>query len=404
MKVVLKTLSKNGIINSLKNSVIFRFFVCNLLYSINFWLAVAYYPVYFNKLGISDNRIGILISVISFVTLIFVFPFGVMSDWFAPKTLLRMGAFLLALSNILITLFNNFYHIFAIAAISGIGSTLFIISLYSLYYKQLDVERRGVRIALFTLGSTLGFGIGPFVGGFIISYIQIEWAFIFSAFLNIALFFQVSTLKSSAPIRFRIEMYKNDLLRAEVLFLIIVVFVMASHFGVERTCLTLFMSKVINLTGVQMGAIFMFIGVWVAIISVFAGHSFDRQKRLISLISLSILVTGLFQMLTAFADSFYSLLFIRIFHTIGDSFFLVLNVVLITTIFPNERMGGNFGFIYSINTAATTVAALISGVLSDRYDYGFPFIVNGLLLVAMAIILLAMKGRIVRILASREVR
>ncbi|MGR3176873.1 MAG: MFS transporter [Candidatus Anammoxibacter sp.] len=404
MKVILKTLSESGIINGLKNSTVFRFFICNLVYSANLWLSSAYYPVYFNKIGLSDNRIGILISVISFVTMIFVFPFGVMSDRLMPKTLLRIGVFLMAASNILVTFFNSFYYIFAVVAITGIGSTLFIISLYSMYYKQLGEDRRGIRIALFTLGTALGFGVGPFVGGFIISYTQIEWVFIFAGFLNLILFFLVSVLKSTSPIKFRIGMYRKDILKPEVLFLIVIVFVMSSHIGVEKTCLTLVMSKVIGLTGIQMGTIFLIVGVWVSIVCMFAGHLFDKTKRLISLIAFSILVTGFFQALTAYADSFFLLLIIRIFHTIGDSFFLVLKVVLITMIFPNSRMGGNFGFVYSINTAAAAVAALISGVLSSRYGYGFPFMANGLFLVAIAIILLAMKGRIGRIFSHHQVK
>ncbi|MGR3320092.1 MAG: MFS transporter [Candidatus Anammoxibacter sp.] len=403
MKVILKTLSESGIINGLKNSSIFRFFICNLLYSANLWLSAAYYPVYFNKIGLSDNRIGILISAISFVTMIFVLPFGVMSDRFMPKTLLRLGAFLMAASNILIILFNSFYYIFAIVAITGIGSTLFVISLYTMYYKQLGEDRRGIRIALFTLGTALGFGVGPFAGGFIISYMQMKWVFIFGALLNLALFFLVSVLKTTNPIKFRIEMYKKDILRPEVLFLIVIVFIMSSHIGVERTCLTLVMSKVIGLTGIQMGTIFLVVGVWVSVVCMFAGYLFDKTKRLISLIALSILVTGFFQALTAYADSFFLLLIIRIFHTIGDSFFLVLKVVLITMIFPNSRMGGNFGFVYSINTAAAAVAALLSGVLSNYYGYGFPFIANGLLLVTIGIILLAMKGRIERIFSRHQV-
>ena len=404
MKVVLKKLSDDGIINGLKNSTVFRFFVCNLLYSINFWLALAYYPVYFNKLGISDKRIGILISVISFVTLVSVFPFGVMSDRFLPKTLLRMGAFMMALGNLLIIFFNNFFFIFAIVMLVGIGSTLFIISLYSLYYKQLGDSRRGIRIALFTLGTALGFGIGPFIGGITITYLEIKWVFIFSVFLNLILLFLISALKSSVTIKFRIDMYRKDLQRPEVLFLIILVFVMSSHFGVEKTCITLLMSKTLNLTGIQIGTIFMFVGTWVAVLSMVAGHYFDKTKRIISLVSLSILVSGFFQMFTGYASSFSSILIVRLLHTVGDSFFLVLKVVLITMIFPNQRMGGNFGFIYSVNTLATTVAALFSGVLSDHYGYRFPFVINGSLMVAMAIMLLAFKGRIGNLLACHSVK
>ncbi len=404
MKVLLQKISRDGIVPSLKTSGVFRFFLCNLLFSINFWLVFAYYPIYFNKLGISDKRIGVLVAVLSFVTLISVFPFGVASDRFSAKTLLRTGAFTLAVGNVLITQSNNFYYVLLIVMLSGAGSTLFIVTLFSLYYKQLEGHRRGVKIALFTLGTSLGFGIGPFAGGFIIKYIGLEWVFMFSAFFNFVLFFLVSYLRSSVPVKFRIDMYWKDLVRPDVLFLIIVVFIMSSHFGVERTCMTLLMSKVINLSGLQTGTIFLAIGLWISVLGLFAGHFFDKTKRVILLIAFSMLITGVFQIVTAYVDSFASLLIVRLLHTIGDSSFMVLKGVLITIIFPLERMGGNFGFVYSINTLASSIFALISGILSGYYGYGFPFIASGLLLVVVAVILIITKGRVGRILMEHKVR
>ena len=404
MKLILQKISNDGIVPSLKKSGVFRFFLCNLLFSINFWLVFAYYPIYFNKLGISDKRIGVLVALLSFVTLISVFPFGVASDRFSAKTLLRIGALTLAVGNVLITQSNNYFYVLLIVMLSGAGSTLFIVTLFSLYYKQLGKHGRGIRIALFTLGTSLGFGIGPFAGGFIINYIGLKWVFMFSASFNLILFFLVSYLRSGISVRFRINMYWKDLVRPDVLFLIIVVFVMSSHFGVERTCMTLFMSKVINLSGVQTGTIFLAIGLWISMLGLFAGHFFDRTKRIILFIAFSMLITGVFQIVTAYVDSFASLLIVRLLHTIGDSSFMVLKGVLITIIFPLERMGGNFGFVYSVNTLASSIFALLSGVLSDYYGYGFPFIASGFLLVAVAVILIIMKGRVGRILSVHEVK
>lgn len=401
MKTVFKRFSDEGIFAALKNSTVFKFFICNLLYTINLWMTIAYYPVYFNKLGISDNRIGILISVISFATLVLVFPFGVLSDRTLPKTLLRIGAFLLAISNILIVFNNDFYFLLTVVTVGGIGSSLFVITLYSLFFKQLSDVRRGVRISLFTFGAALGFGIGPFIGGFIIKYNDISNVFVLTGILNFVLFFLVSTLKSSQPIKFRLNMYKEDIFKPKVLFVIIVVFVTSSHFGVEKTCLSLFMTKNIGLSSVKVGTIFMCVGVWIAILNLVAGHSFDKTQKLTLLVALSILVSGFFQTFTAFATSFTEILSIRLAHTIGDAFFLVLRAIMITTIFPNDRMGGNFGFIYAVNTAAITVTSLICGNLNSRYGYGIPFMANGILVMLMAITMLFFTKRIRGMLESR---
>ncbi len=397
MKIIINGIIEKGLINSLKSSTVFRFFICNLFYSANLWLTLAYYPVYFNRLGISDKRIGILISAISFITLLLVFPFGVMSDRLRPKTLLRIGAFLLAMSNILVVFGNGFYFIFGVVILWGAGSTLFIITLSSLFYKHVTEIRRGIRIALFTLGGALGFGLGPFVGGFIIKYYEISNVFIVAGVMNIILLFMVSLLKSTKPIKFHIDMYRKDLLKPDVIFVLVLVFFMSSHFGVEETCLTLFMTKTIGLTGVQVGTIFICVGSWIAALNLVAGHFFDKSKLLILLLSLSVLVSGLFQTFTAYAGTFTELLSLRLAHTIGDGFFLVLRAVIVTMVFPNKRMGGNFGCVYAVHTGALTVAALISGFLSSRYGYAFPFMASGLTVTAVALVLLLSRKRIERL-------
>ncbi len=402
MKLILKTISEEGLIRALKNSGVFRFFLCNLLYSINLWLTMAYYPVYFNKIGISDGRIGVLISMFSFITLLFVVPFGVMSDRLKPKTLLRIGAILMVISNIAITFKGDFYYLMGFIILVGIGSTLFIITLSSLFYKQLDETRKGVRVALFALGTALGFGTGPFIGGFIINYSDINNVFFLAGILNAALFLLVFALKSSRPFKFRFEMYKNDILKPKVFFAIIIVFVMSSHFGVEETCMTLFMTKNIGLTGLQIGSIFMCIGAWIAVINLVAGHSFDKTKKLTLFISLSLLISGGFQILTAYADSFGSLLSIRLAHALGDGFYLVLRALLIAHVFPSKRMGGNFGFMYAVYTGSITISSLISGRLNGMYGYDFPFIVSGILVMSVAIIMLTMRTRIENMLLKNE--
>jgi len=359
-----------------------------------------YLPLYLKNLGLPDERIGILIGVFSLTTLFLVAFFGLLSDKFSPRRLLQLGVvlFLVCLSGLYFL--PAFINIFILLIIGGSGSTLYLVSLYSLYYKHLKLKRRGKSIGMFFLSAHFGFGLGPLLGGFISRYGSGAVIFAVGAGIMFLLFLITFALPDTAPLRFSLAKYKNDLKRKEVFLLVLIVFIMGIHFGAERVTNSLFMREDIGLTIWQIGQIFFFLGIWLGIFSLISGHLFDRNKGTIVLLSLGLFLSGGFQILTSLADSYLSMLLIRLAHTVGDAFIILSLGLLVSFLFPHKRMGGNFGFLVTVRTGGMFLGALISGILNGNFGYKPSFIFSGLLVVFLSLYLFPRRRIFDRVLSG----
>jgi len=362
---------------------------------------VAYYlPLYFKELGLPDAKIGFLIGTFSVTTLFLVAFFGLLSDKLSPRRLVQLGVSLLFIYLTGLYFFRTFTGLFIILIIGGSGSTLYLVSLYSLYYKHLSSKRRGRNMGIFLLSAHFGFGFGPLLGGFISRSQGGGFIFATGAVFMFLLFLLTFTLLDTTPLRFSLAKYKKDTKRKEVFLLVLIVFIMGIHFGTERVSFSLFMKEDVGLTTWQIGQIFFFLGIWLGIFSLISGHLFDVNRKAIVFLSLGLFLSGSFQVLTARADSYLSILVIRLAHTIGDAFIILTLGLLVSSLFPHKRMGGNIGFVETVRMGGAFLGALISGFLNGNFGYQPSFIFSGILVVLLSFYLLPHRRTFDRVLSG----
>ena len=242
------------------------------------WASMIYLPLYFKELGFSNARIGALISIFSLSTLFLVFPLGVLSDRLPPRPMIVIGSVLAVAFNILMPRFPGFGPSCLLILIGGAGFTLSSISLYSLFFKQVGAENRGIEVSAFNIGGIMGAGaaallVGALIQAFSSTAIIFPLGAIFSlAWTALALF-----LPATRGLSFPILEYGRDLRKARTWVLIAIMFVTASHSGFEQAGYTLLQTEVIGLSVRQVGDLFMIISVWMAIITVVTGRLHDRQ-------------------------------------------------------------------------------------------------------------------------------
>lgn len=376
---------------------------CVFLFTFVHWMLIAYLPVHLKALGLGGHALGGLMAAIPLTTLVLVAPFGLVSDRYSPKRLILLGVVLSAVFAAGLSLFEGLGALSAVFIVGGVGFTCFHIPFHSLYFKLLGDRQRGVRIATVFAGTVLGYGLGPFLGGAVLSHYSMRALFglAVGGFALLALL--VLRLPDAKPIRFDISHYRDDLRRPAVLFLVASTFIVASHAGVERTSLTLLMTDVVRLSTSQVGWVYACVGVWIAAIGLLAGHAFDKTRRVVVVLSLGLAWSGVFQAATALAGSFEGILAIRLLHTLGDAFFFILNPILMSLIFPNSRMGGHFGFILTITMFSTSLFAYLAGVVSQPMGHGAGFVLNGLMMVATAGAFLVFRRPIRRSLVENMV-
>jgi MFS family permease len=309
--------------------------------------------------------------------MLLVLPMGFLSDYFSPKRIIIGGAFLFVLYFLFLLSVRSFFRLIPVALVGGIASAVLNTVLYALYLKIIEKKRKGREVALFQLGSYLGYGFGPLVGGALLSKTQPSTLFTVALILSFALLFTTFFLKDSTPIIFSFKEYREDFKRLRTLILISGIFVMATHFGVEQSSLTLLMSESVKLPPQKIGMIFCGIGLWMATLVPLAGYLRDLKEKVFAFLWLGLLISGTFQFITGLASSSASLLLARILHTTGDTLAILEIGVLTALFFPEHRLGGNSGVLLVIRALAIFIGAFMAGFFNMKFGYGVSFMING---------------------------
>lgn len=370
----------SAVLSSPQRRVVLTFCIAGFTYFFSTWAVAVYLPIYLEKsIGLSRTAIGSLISLYTVTLLLLVAPFGHLSDRASPKRIIQTGMLLFTVHALVLASARKLPAFVVAQVIGGIGNSLVVIGLPSLYYKHLSPSRRGQKVGIYIFATFVGFGFGPLVGGFLLNYCALSYREIFQALaaLMLGLLLFSKTLKDSAPFKMRLFEYREDLFRKEVFLLTCMLVAMGIHYGNERTSLPLYMTDVIHLDDFDVGVVFAVLGFWIAVLSAVAGTLWDRNKKVLLFICLGLVVSGLSHMGTPFTNSYASVLLVRLFHTTGDALVIFSIHAIIASIFPSARMGGNVGFTYFFQMFGGFIGAFMSGYLDGHSTYRASFLVAG---------------------------
>lgn len=365
--------------------IIVTFLTANFLFYFVQWMILAYLPIVLKSYGLPDTHIGLIIGLYSISSMILMLPMGFFSDYLSPKKIVMGGACLLTMYCLGLITVKNFSGLIPFALLGGTGSAALTTVLYALYLKLIEKGKRGKQIALFQLGSYLGFGAGPLIGGLILSRAQPTMFFEMAAMISIALLAVTCLLPDSTPVTFSFREYRKDLREPATLFLMICAFVMATHFGVEQTSFSLLMKENIRLGPSQIGFIFSGVGLWMACLVPVAGYLRDREQKTFTFLWVGLLISGTFQFLTGLVSSAGMLFLTRILHTTGDTLAILEVGVLTALFFPEQRLGGNSGLLFGVRTLAIFLSSIVAGWCNLNIGYSFSFMANGAFIFTFAL-------------------
>ncbi len=370
------------------------FFICYFLFFFSFWMVLAYLPLLLKSYHFTDQQIGFAIGLKSLSSILLVIPFGVFSDYFSPKKTLTLGAIFYTGYFLLLITAKSFSVVCFALLLGGVGAATIRVVIMSLYLKLKDHIGRGKRIALLQSGGYLGFALGPLSGGFIYEThggtALIKGALVLATVIVVLTFF----VKDAPPVVFSFKDYNKDIKKPDVLFLMAVVFVLGTHFGIEQTSISLLMKDVISLSKKEIGTVFFILGVWMAFLAPFVGRQLDKKHRVFMLLLVGLLISSTFQIITAFTHTFLSLVIVRVIHTAGDTLAILESDVLTARFFPAARLGGNSGLIFCVRASAIFVFAAFSGWLNQMWGYQMPFIVNGIMVFGFSLAALLYRDKV----------
>ena len=355
------------------------------------WLVLAYLPLLLKGYGLSDLQIGMAIGLFSLSSMALMLPLGMFSDFFSPRRTMLCGALLYAGYFAALLSARSFAWILGAVCVGGLGSAALVVVSESLYLKHFGQIQRSRRVATYQLSAYLGFGLGPLVGGLLVQTSP-ELIFVFAMAGAGAIFLFSLLLLDYEPIVFSFKDYSGDVFRLKPLLLIACLFVLSTHFGVEQTSYSLLLKEKFGLLPRQIGLVFACMGLWMAMAVPLVGRYHDKRRSVFLFFLGGMAFSSLFQMLTPLAVDIWSLVIIRLLHTLGDTVAMLELGVLVALLFPSARLGGNSGLLYGVRTLATFLAAVTAGSLNREWGYGASFFASGLFVLCFVVGCVAFIG------------
>ena len=363
----------------------------------------SFLPIYFKSISISDKGVGFLVGAFAASSSISIIPAGFISDRLSPRSIIRAGVLSFMIYLIGLIIFDKFLSLFLFTIVGGLGSTLINIGLSTSFYKGLEEKGRSIRIGSFFFSSSTGYSLGPLSAGYLLHWSDMKSVFaagligisillIFSFFMNekhISKTDKADSLK--LPPIFR---------QHNVIFLLFSVSVVGIHLGAEQSSLSLFLKMSLNLQDKAIGIVFACVGLWVGFLIYISGRVFDNNKNIVLLIWTGMIISGVFQVATAYTHGFRDVLTIRLLHTIGDSFTVLCNGILTSIVFKEIYMGGGVGIVQGFRMGSIFLGATTCGVLNGIYGYHINFIITGILSLLFGISVLLSRKRLQTVIFS----
>ena len=141
-------------------------------------LLAALLPLIRESLGLSYLQSGLLLSALTITSGLSQFPGGWLGDRFSRHKVIAIGLAGIGLTTLVIGLSPAYYPMLVILIIMGVFSGAYHPSAVSVLSSQVDYNRRGKAIAFHMAGGSIGFAVGPILGGIIADVTRWRFAFI----------------------------------------------------------------------------------------------------------------------------------------------------------------------------------------------------------------------------------
>lgn len=358
--------------NRFLNYFIYAFFGCYTCFTYFF------FPIYLMGLGISGNRIGILLMIFTVTALMTSFLIGLFEDRFGARGNTVCGLVLTCVFYIGLIKCRAFPLLLVLFFMGGLGNNLMRVTMNALFLKSHDQLKQGREIGLFNFLHQILSGCGIILGSLLILRLSFHTVFIVSATLSLLLIGFALSFRPTSVFVAPLTHYLRDLGKRRVLLFVVALILFYLHWGAEIACYSPFLKKVLRLNLVQTG---LFMGlpiVFLSFCTLYFGWRRDRGESSIRLAIIAILFSGLGLILFSIVrNPLVSFLF-RLVHEVGDAAFVIFTFVGIARLFPRERLGGTSGSMYVVMIGAQAAGAWLFSWMGAEYGYTVPYVVAGL--------------------------
>lgn len=340
-------------------------------------------PVHFLSLGLSGAEIGLVVALFASAPLMSSFPIGWLNDRWSIKTAVGAGLAATGAGLILLAAARTAWLLAPLYLLLGVANNVLDVSLNSMYYKGEDGPDLNRKYGTYNFWLAVGPATGLYLGG----VLSLAGGFRAVA-ATFGLLVGLSTLlvagfKAGTRARVTLGEYGAGLRRRRTVLFSILLFVLATHWGVEGTVYAPFLRQRFGLGDLGLAAFIATAYLALAGMSFLVSRLPYAPRMNKRLLIAGMAMSGAGHILMVRFGPGGALAF-RMLHEAGDGLVGALAILYISRLFTKRSVGGSAGLILALQTAGMTAGTLLFSALGFRFGFHVPFVVSGALLLAAA--------------------
>ncbi len=353
------------------------------LIALGYGLIAPLLPQFVVSFDVSMAAAGAVISIFSVSRLLFAPMSGELINRIGSRRVYLTGLMTVAVTTGLVALAQDYWHIFALRALAGVGSTMFTVSAMGLIVRMSPPTIRGKCSATYATAFLLGNVVGPVLGASL-AFLGFRWPFaIYGMGVGLAALFvwwrmpkdDIAAVQEDAKHTMSLhEAWKDNAYRAVLTSSFVQGWI---NFGVRVSVLPLFAASIFANGAAASGFALAAFAAGNALVLQFSGNLADRYGRKPLIIS-GLVGSGIFMGLLSFADTIPTLLIASALAGGASGLINPAQQAVVADIIGNDRSGGKVVSTFQMALdLGQIIGPIFIGALADAYSFHTAFLICG---------------------------
>lgn len=356
-------------------------------------LIIPIMPEFLGTFGVAGKVLGFLIAIFSFAQFIFSPISGDLSDRHGRKKIIILGLFIYGSAQFAFSLSTELWMLFAARFFSGMGAAFIIPPMMAFVADITTLEGRGRGMGLLGASMSLGFMIGPGIGGFL-SKISLFFPFyfaagaaIFAAILSIFILPNPAPVVSADKVAVKQENLFKQLKKSTTtpyFVMLIVMFVFSFGLANFQSTISLYVDHKYGYTPSQIAVLITVGGFVGVIVQTFVINPLFKRFGEMRVILFNLVVAAVSMMAILFVDLFWTILFVATIFSTATSLLRPAVNTLVSKL-AGEEQGYAAGMMNAYMSLGNMVGPALAGSIFD-INITFPyFLGTAILLICFGI-------------------
>lgn len=342
-------------------------------------------PAYLQVFGVGGQVLGFLIAGFALAQFLFSPVAGDLSDLHGRKMFIIGGLIVYGSSQILFGLASEVWVLFLARFLSGTGAAFIMAPIMAFVADITTFEERGKGMGMIGAAMSLGFMVGPGVGGFL-SEVNLTFPFFLAgtvaymaAILSAIYLPNIKNIRETiAP---REKLFRQMVKSVKTSYFIFLIIVFTFSFGISnfQATLTLYLDHKFGYTPSEIAIILTVGGFAGVVLQMFVVNKLFKRFGEMKVILVNLLLAAAMMLLVIYISGFFIILVVATLFSIATTFIRPAVNTLISKLAGNEQ-----GFAAGMNNAYMSLGNMfgpaLAGVLFD-WNPNSPYILGTFVLV-----------------------